>query len=226
MRSMFRSVLVTLVAVLAVGAVASASALAAPNWEVQEGGVWKALGTGESRNIVATGGAQVLHGSGLSAPEETRCEEVKGKGKIENTSTGGMGVFETFTYTKCKVIKPAGCALRSRGAALGTIELKPSATNLVEFEGGGVGDLFKAQKEPLAELEMREEANPENGCGILPLAPEKVTGQVVAKVEANGKLHFTTPEQVGSNLKCGSSAFRIVGEVSQELEGGGAIRAS
>jgi hypothetical protein len=126
MRSVFRSVFVALVAVLAVGAAVSASAFAAPVWEVKSGGVWKALGAGESKNVVVK---STTIGR-LSAPNEApyiECSAVQDKGGwIENTSSGGVGELKKIEFTGCRSIRPEGCEVKSPGETAGHISTAAS----------------------------------------------------------------------------------------------------
>jgi len=159
---------------------------------------------------------------------EVLCKKVEDEGWIENNAgvSNGIDLVSKTKYTECVVLKPTGCQVRSPGAPAGTIELKPIETKLVTFTGGGIGDLFKAENNlPFVELEFREEANLAKACGVIPLAAQKVTGQVVARVLASGKLSFTSPPQTGSTLKVGGFAAEYIGEVEQEMEGGGLIEA-
>jgi hypothetical protein len=238
MRSMFRSVLVALVAVLALGAVVSASASAAftKQWEVCEnvgaakghfesdlcskagGGdewEWKALAAGESRTVVDHGGRAQL-GGGLIG--EMTCQKVTSK----QTIFGGIpGTAEaTDTFTECTT-RNAGCKVKSAGGTYGTIVVPSHPAKLQEISGKLVENFEQNLKtEQLVTLEF----SPENeaACEGEGYVKGFVTGNVTAII--NGQdLIFSGP---GSGLKWFGTAFSLTVKSTQELTSGSAVRAS
>jgi hypothetical protein len=195
-------------------------------------GFGKCWVSGESRSVVAKGGLQLLLLP--SKGVEFTCGKVEGKVRIENTSEGGAGKFGKIKYTGCRAEtpKPGECQIKSPGEKAGNITTEENIeTKLVEYEGeSGVGDeLYHpegSRRGTFVKLDISLKSNETSACGLLPLK-SIVTKTLVGKVKG-GMLNFTEPPQRGSSLVFEelNTSFEIVGEVSQELEGGGAIRAS
>jgi len=248
MMSKLKVLLLSLLAVFAVGAVASASASALLWWVCLSG-----TGTTEYENNKCTktksGGHFILQllplntllattskGIGnqtLTAANglEITCTGVTDSGWIENNSTDSNGIdgSTSTVYTGCKVLKPkpggAECEVKSPNASgPGIIELETLETKLVTFSGGGMGDLFKPTNANniFVKLEITEKANLNNQCGSIPFVTE-VLGQVVGKVEASGKLNFTNPVQAGSSLDVGPSISATYTGVVENLGPSGAL---
>jgi hypothetical protein len=253
--SRVRVLMLSLLAVFAVGAAASASASALLWWECSKnpGGMGtkytnskcETTGSGEFElllaplnvklKVVSKGGSQVLKVPGLGGLE-LLCKTVKDKGWIENNGAASNGIdeIEELDFLECTVVTPAQspkCEVKKVGTAQGSIVINNLETKLVTFTGGGIGDLVKkAGSTTFVELEVGKEENTstkkfKKACGVVPTAAQKVEGQVVAKVEASGKLNFTNPAQEGSSLEMGNFAATYVGEVENEMEGGGLIEA-
>jgi hypothetical protein len=252
--SRVRVLMLSLLAVFAVAAVASASASALLWWvclsgtgateyenskceKTKSGGgfILQLLPLNMKLKVVSKGGTQVLKVPGLGGLE-LLCKTVKDKGWIENNGAASNGIdeIEELDFLECTVVTPAQspkCEVKKVGAAQGLILINNLETKLVTFTGGGIGDLVKkAGSTTFVELEVgkEEEASTKKfkkACGVVPKAAQKVEGQVVAKVEASGKLNFTNPAQEGSSLEMGNFTATYVGEVENEMEGGGLIEA-
>jgi len=234
MRSVFRSVLVALVAVLALGAVVSASAFASPGWEVKEGGAWKALGTGESRNVMVEGGTQVMAWSYSQGTSIVfTCGTVRSTGKIVGGNPG-TGEVSSISYSECGVSNISGCELKSPGNRAGKITTANAETTLVTFEGGGTGEKFShGGSGTWFEVEIGKEENEtthkfKKACGALPTMKLVGVGTVVSKLEtgAGGNLGesfaFTSPGQEGNDLTLASKPLTIAGsEVQAPASGEG-----
>jgi hypothetical protein len=249
-----RVLMLSLLAVFAVAAVASASASALLWWvclsgtgateyesnkcEKTKGGggfVLQLLPLNIRLNIVQKGGSQILGIPGLGG-FAILCKTVKNKGWIENNGAASNGIseIEELDFLECTVVTPAmtpKCEVKKVGAAAEFILINNLETKLVTFGGGGIGDLIqKAGSSLIVELEFGKEENSstkkfKKACGVIPAAAQKVEGQIVAKVEASGKLNLTNPAQEGTNLELGGFAATYVGEVENEMERGGLIEA-
>jgi hypothetical protein len=193
------------------------------------------LPLGVQLKITSKGGTQSLKVSGLGGLE-LLCKTVKDKGWIENNVAASNGIddIEELDFLECTVVTPAQtpkCEFKKPGAAAGSILINDLETKLVTFAGGGIGDLIKkAGSTTFVELEIGKEENSstkkfKKACGVIPTAAQKIEGQIVAKIEASGKLHFTDPAQEGTNLELGGFAATYAGEVENEMEGGGLIEA-
>jgi len=237
--------MLSLLAVFAVGAVASSSASALLWWvclagmgtteytnaecrtqQMGGGFVLQLLPLNMRLNIESKGvGNQVLKVPTLGGLEIV-CTAVTDTGWIENNGAAMNGIDEaaSIKYTGCTVVKPTGgCGVKTAGLAAGNITVSNVKTKLVTFTGGGIGDQFGETGTTFVALEIGKSENATTkkftvACGTIPLAGQKVEGQVVAKVEASGKLDFTEPAQEGSNLKVAGQAATYIGEVEQYME--------
>jgi hypothetical protein len=136
MRSMFRTVLAAFTAVLVLGAVASASALA-HEWKVNG----KALGKGEKKEVTYSGGKLRM---GPNAFEVT-CSTTTGKGKVQGpkgfAEPGGKGEATELKVTGCQPTseegEKRGCKVKTGGlptAKVGEIIATDLPTELTELE--------------------------------------------------------------------------------------------
>jgi hypothetical protein len=252
--SRVRVLMLSLLAVFAVAAVASASASALLWWvclsgtgateyennkceKTKSGGgfVLQLLPLNVKLKVVSKGGTQVMKVPGLGGLE-LLCKTVKYKGWIENNGAASNGIseIEELDFLECTVVTPAQspkCEFKKPGASAGLILINNLETKLVTFAGGGIGDLIKkVGSTAFVELEIGREENSstkkfKKACGIIPTAAQKIEGQVVAKIEASGKLHFTEPAQEGTDLELGGFTGAYVGEDENEMEGGGLLEA-
>jgi hypothetical protein len=133
--SKIRLVLLSLVAVLSVGAMLASSASAAIKFEWKVGGA--VLGEGESREFTTTtdGKEFVLKGSVGGVASELLSTEVSVEpgAKIIGGKPGTNE--ETVKFTGVKAIKPANCSVESEGSPLGTVITHALHTEIVESEG-------------------------------------------------------------------------------------------
>ena len=233
-----------MLAAFAVGAVASASASAAPLvWEVcleekitttkyQDSKCSKEEAAGKfgwmpievTLNITATGGKQelALPGPGI----KITCEKVKSAGNIK---TGGKDEVTELKYEECK-INIAGCeVVKSVGSKVKTtIEVPPPLkTELRSIEKGTallVIDLFEGKEGKFVVLEIGKKENAkgeaEGACGVLPTKVE-VSGMADGMPEGEA-LNF-----IGEGtLKAAGFAAEYRGNTTQKLENGKTFRAS
>jgi hypothetical protein len=134
-------VVVTVMAVFALAAFASASAFAAnPAWEVEEGGVAKLLAAGESREITAeANGNQELAATGVTLV----CSSVTLAAGA--TITGGEPGTdkETLVYGGCKV-KEKACEARTKGGAVAEQIQTSALKSTLAFETKAAAEASKA----------------------------------------------------------------------------------
>jgi hypothetical protein len=245
MSSRVKVLMLSLLAVFAVGAVASASASALLWWvclakangkyetnKCNSEGAKKEyekqlLPLGVQLKITSKGGTQLLKVAAI--PLEISCKTVKDEGWIENNTAASNGIDQAtkIEYLECVVLHHSTCKVKSPGLPVGKITLKNIPTKLVT-NSGVMGDQFGETGATFVKLELGETENGagelETACGVLPLEAT-VTGKVVGKVEASGKLNFTEPAQTGSALEVNGFAAEYVGVVENEMEGGGLIEA-
>ncbi len=136
MRSMFRSVLVAFVAVLALSAVAASSALATPEWLLKEKPVTK------STPVTLSKGTITLEDNGATGgPIEASCSS-SGKGTV---APGGAGTVTEFKLAKCTKIKTGQCKREEAKEEEDKEWVKslhlPWKTQLGEYKGGVIDTL-------------------------------------------------------------------------------------
>lgn len=249
----FRKILVCLIAVFAVGAVASASASAFNlEWEVQkcekvapgtgqftngtceilgapnefsETGALEKLAAGKKRSVTSSGGAFELKAGGKSV----HCTAVTDEGTITGGKPG-TDKATTITFTGCKN-GPLTCTAES-GTTKGTITVTNIPTVLVEREpaGGGakkLADEFKSKENANKEKEFVTLKFDKEGAACPEYPETKVKGQVAAEtVTGTGELNFPNPELKGNTLEAFGAAATLVGKDTQKGVGGGKVQAS
>jgi len=242
-----RVLLMSLLAAFAVGALASASASAAPFWEVCEVGPtteppakfdnhrcntqvkplsereweWKKLEAGKSYAVKSKGGAQKLI-LNTSPQIIITCTAVKDKGNIKGGAPGTDEVTE-LEYTGC-TINIVGCAVvKTAGAPNGTIVVPPPLKTELFEEGGVIKDRVSPNAGTLfvtIEIGKKEKnGKAEEKCGVLPVKNE-VKGTAVGKVEGEN-LRFAGE----GTLTVSGIESKLEGLDEQELENGWAFRA-
>jgi hypothetical protein len=227
--------LLSVLIVLAMSAIGSASALAAFNrqWQTcvnvgagngkfeesackKEGGgkewEWKTLAAGESKGVKDQGGTFVLNG----ITQTVTCKKVTSKGTIYGGTPGTDESSETFT--ECTT-KNAGCKVRSAGGTFGSVVVPPSKTKLEE-KSSKLVDNFEQNGTEFVTLEF----SPENeaACEGEGYVRGKVSGNVTGEVNG-GELKFPS---TGSALIYFGTAATLTGTSSQELAGGEGVRGS
>jgi hypothetical protein len=228
MRSMFRTVLVALLAVLALGAVASASA-SAHEWKVNGSPVVAA------KEVTFSGGSFEMEVRAFSF--SAKCRKVSGKGDVE---AEGKGKATELKLTECttNVIESPECLVKSAGAPAraGEIILAGIPTVLVEREshGGGakkLADEFKenATKKEMVKLEVGKEEETvthklKKPCGKFGVL-NTVKGEIAAEVSnAKEELIFPSPELEGNSLSFAGWALTWPdATVVQKVVGGGTL---
>jgi hypothetical protein len=211
MRSRFRTVLVSSLAVCALGAVVSASA-SAHEWKVNG----KPL-VGE-KEVTYSGGTVMMAIGG----KIIRCTSVTGKGSVKDKGAGTVGT----TFTGCTA-NSGQCAVKSVGAPAksGEIILTGLSTTLTERE-------TSKNVKVLAE-EVKDKAKPKEWVTLEFKGGEKacfgwftfkVKGKYAAEVvNSTESMNFPTPELRGNTLEGFGVAMTLVGNVKQTLVGGGVL---
>lgn len=198
-----RLILLSMFAVLAVGAVASSSASAA----CLDGGtnsVWCDHNFKEITNllVLGTSGLSLLVGRAGGGQVKIHCADDTFHGFLEKLGTGKG----TITYLTCSVVEPAGCGVNQPIEAKVTTSLTsgvmpPTAT----FTGAGANELF-------ATITITT-------CSIA--KAYEVTGlQTVELPDAEGFLvnHELVAKKTGSKLKFGTEAATYSGTALVHLD--------
>jgi hypothetical protein len=237
-----RVLLVSLLAVFAVSAIASASASAFNlEWEVCEKGTGTGTKFGEhkcnthpggaeewefkklvgTKNVVSKGGAFTLEVAG----KKITCTAVTDKGTITGGKPG-TDLAEKIVFTGCKA-GPNGCKAKSAGGAAETIEVTNIKTKLEEVAGKLV-DKFEQKTvgttKEFVTLEFEGAT-----CAGEGFVTTKVKGNVAAECKnlANGnvELNFPTPAIAQTpKLEAFGLAATLTGTTEEELENGWAHR--
>jgi hypothetical protein len=206
-----RVLLVSLLAVCAVSAVASASASALPAWTVN--GVRQTGGGTET--ITSSGGTFKLTAPGLVTLE---CTAETDSGTVTFTTPGKDAA--TITFTGCKVVGNASCVVTDAVHKVAGSITVSVATELVEpVPGSGViYDVFSPPAGGMTFVEIEL-----SNCGALN-GTYKVTGKTCGRVgpqAVKGKLTFSkaNSEACGVTLKLGAVTATLAGESKQEFSG-------
>jgi|ERR1039458_5081473 hypothetical protein len=236
-----RLILLSLLAVFAVGAIASASASAACLgghlcvWEVQatEGGAYAKVAAGEKLNVedesVAGAAGEFILKAGTA---EVKCKKVESYGTIEET---GKDIANVLRFTGCTT-GLTGCKVKSKGTAkVEEIVSTKIKTQLVtrgtgnvladEFKGKGAGEEFVT-------LEFGKKQKPlsfkmEEVCGGGYPATTQVIGEIAEEVINVAEVAGVTPAQVesifpatqlaGNTLEAFGVAATLTGKTIQKL---------
>jgi hypothetical protein len=231
-----RLILLGLLAVVAIGVVASASAseppvkcggkvTTTPNYCVAGYQLENAKGEAVSEKVVGTNGESILKATIASVSSEIKCEKGKSKGNIEDGSGGTVGKSTvTITFEGCKQIKPASCKLTSAGEK----ELKTTML-------GGTLVLTSGRLED--ELEPKEGAafagisieGKESSCVIAEVGKPKtfnITGSQRCELDSNNTeaeteaaAHKINCSPSGGSLKIGGNLAEMSDDATVELSG-------
>jgi len=205
-----RTLILSLFAVFAFSAVASASASAfSLRWHVNGA---EAAG----QEVESAGGAFTLTAGGKAV----NCTAVTDTGKVE---AGGKDLAKTITFTGCTA-NAGACTAETAGAAKGTIVVTNIPTKLEEREGKLVDNFEQnVAKKEFVTLKFDE------GGAECPNFPEtKVKGTVAAEVTnlANKKevsLTFPVGGLAGDTLNAFGVEASLEGTDTQNLKAGGEL---
>jgi hypothetical protein len=226
-----RLILLGLLAVLAVGVVATASAEPPP-----PSGSCTAPGTpaycvagaplvsaSEKTESTSSGGA-VLKATIASVSSEIKCKKGKSKGTIEGGAAGTVGKSTaTMVFEECEMIAPTNCKLNALDE--GEIETTLLKGELV-MTSGRVEDKLESKTGVFADIEIEGKTS---SCVIASVGKPKsfeVTGSQLCEVDTNNteaeteatthKIKCTNP--VG--LKVGGNKAEITSEAAVKLTSG------
>jgi hypothetical protein len=209
--------LVPLVAVLALGALASAASAKPLEWQKNGAALTK------TEEISLKGGRQTLSAAG----KNIQCEEIQGTGDVQ-PGAGGKGEV-TLHLSKCTTEK-TGCQVHSAGEPNGTITMANIATDLIIAETTkGVKLIAQELKENPKTKEFTTldfEGATETSCSFFGKSA-KMKGSVGAEISNTTESYFfPSPELEGNTLEMFGLAALWDGEqIKQELTGGGKLTA-
>ncbi len=207
--SKVRLIVLSMFAVLAVSAVASASASA---HEFLENGV----GITSTLTVTSTGGLFRL----VAGTKVIDCESANGSGLV---LPGGKSFVHDIHFLNCKTGQTK-CAVHSIGASNGLILLVNVPDLLVE-RAGVLADEF--QENPTTKEFITLQFTAETGGSCSEYPETKVKGQVAAKVNnVTESLEFTEPELTGNSLEAFGKTAKFFGTAKQSLGGGNKLTAN
>ena len=230
-----RLILLGLLAVVAIGVVASASAseppvkcggkvTTTPNYCVTGYQLENSKGEAVSEKVVGTNGESILRGTVATVTSEVKCGKGKSKGTIEDGAGGTVGKSKaTITFEECKLIKPANCKLTAaQEEEIETTELKGE----LELASGRVEDKLESKTGAFAGISIEGK---ESSCGIAEVGRPKtfnISGSQLceldssnAEVEAEAEKHKIICKTSGSSLKIGTNPAEIADEATVVLSG-------
>lgn len=226
-----RLILAGLLAAVAVGVVATASAepppptscvkvKTAPAYCIEGAALVSSSAEVEGTNS----GASILKGTIGSVTSEVKCEKGKLTGSIEGGAAGTPGKSTAkMTFEECKLVKPTNCELSSK--TIGTSELKD------ELELTGSGKRIEDKFEPktgnhFASIGIEGK---ESSCVIAHVGEEikfAVSGSQVCEVDTSNTVAET--EAITHKMKCvaaggleiGTNPAEMTSEVAVKLKSG------
>jgi hypothetical protein len=225
-----RLILAGLLAALAVGVVASASAEPPPPASCMKVGVpgycieGVPLVAGFAEVEGTNSGASILKGTIGMVTSEVKCEKGKLTGKIEGEAAGTAGKSKaTMTFEECALVTPTNCELTTK--TIGTSELKDE----LELTGSGkrIEDKFEPKEgNHFASIGIEGK---ESSCVIAHVGEEikfPVSGSQVCEVDTNNaeaETEATTHKMkctATGGLKINTNPAAITSEVTVKLKSG------
>jgi hypothetical protein len=229
-----RTLMICLLAVCALGAVASASASASNlEWEVcKEGGTekytehkcsnkgatgkwsWTKLAAGVKEKVVSEGGAFTLV---VFGDHTITCKKVKDKGTLTGGKPG-TGLAEEITFEECTT-EQGGCKVRSAGGTFGTIVMTNIPIKLEERTTSTKAIVIAVnfEQNPTTKefTTLQYEAEPGKSCSSYPEG--KLKGAIAAEAVGSGELNFPSPELVGNTWEMFDSPAKMTGKMTQAV---------
>jgi hypothetical protein len=227
-----RLILLGLLAVVAVGVVASTSGAEPPAGSCVTVTTAPAycvagvpLASGATEKFEGTNvGEATLKATVSSVKTEIKCEAGKSKGTIEDGAAGTVGKSAvTDTFEECKLLKPTNCKLTSAAEkAIKTTELKGE----LALTAGRVEDELESKTGVFAGIAIEGK---ESSCVIAEVGLPKnfnVTGSQLCEVDSSNSeaeteaaTHKIICKNSGSSLKVGGKA-EITSEATVKLTSG------
>jgi hypothetical protein len=230
-----RLILLGLLAVVAIGVVASASAseppvkcggkvTATPNYCVAGFQLENAKGEAVSEKVVGTNGESILRGTVASVTSEVKCGKGKSTGTIEDGASGTVGKSKaTITFEECKLVKPTNCKLTATQEE--EIETTPLKGEL-ELSSGRVEDKIEPKGGAFAGISIEGK---ESSCVIAEVGKPKtfnISGSQLCELdssnteaEAETATHKINCSASGGSLKIGGNLAEISDDATLELSG-------
>jgi len=184
---------------------------------------WVALMGTETEKLISAGGEFKL----AAGTKTVTCKKVLDLGTV---TSAGKGEATRITFEECSTSE-TGCLVKSPEGTNGTVVVTKVPTALVEREpsGGGPKKLAVEFKENATSKEFVTLQFEKSGGGACSTLPEtKVKGQVAAEVtnllNGNQELNFPSPELKGNSLEAFGVAAKLTGKDTEELESGAAFR--
>jgi hypothetical protein len=215
-----RLILLGLLAVLAVGVVATASAeppppsgsCTAPGIPAYCVAGAPLVSSSEKTESTSSGGA-VLKATVAGVTSEIKCKKGKSKGTIEGGTAGTVGKSTvTMVFEECEMIAPTNCKLNTLDE--GEIETAPLKGELV-MTAGRVEDKLESKTPIFATIEAEGKTS---SCAMAPLGKVKsyeVTGSQLCEVDANNTEAET--EAATHKIKCTNPVGLKVGGNKAEM---------
>jgi hypothetical protein len=227
-----RLILAGLLAALAVGVVASASAeppppascmkVGVPGYCIEGVPLVAGFAEVEGTNI----GASILKGTVGMVTSEVKCEKGKMTGTIEGGAAGTAGKSTAImTFEECALVTPTNCELSAGSKTIETVELKD------ELELTGSAKRIEDKFEPKTGTTFTSVGfeGKESSCVIAHVGEEikfKVSGSQVCEVDTSNTVAET--EATTHKMKCvttgglkiGTNPAEITSEVTVKLKSG------
>ena len=230
-----RLILLGLLAVVAIGVVASASAseppvkcggkvTTTPNYCVAGFQLENSKGEAVSEKVVGTNGESILKGTVASVTSEVKCGKGKSTGTIEDGAGGTVGKSKaTITFEECKLIKPANCKLTA--AQEEEIETTPLKGEL-ELSSGRIEDKIESKTVASLPGSASKAKNLHVGLrkwGNLKLSPSRVLSYVnstrATPKRKRKPTHKINCSASGGSLKIGGNLAEMSDNATVELSG-------
>ena len=210
---LIRSVLVMLVAVVALGAVTSGSAFAS-------GLEWTAgaVPVTKSEEVKISGGKLKI----VAGVKLIECTGMTGKGTV---GVSGTGELTEVKWTGCKTSEP-GCIVKTAGGSYGTIVMAHIPTQLgLRKDSGGLevaADDIKENSTSKEFMTLQFAAEAGGACKEFP--ETKIKGQVAGEIN-NGEeaIEFREPELQGNTFEFFGKAAKMFTTYKQQLTSGLAL---
>jgi hypothetical protein len=233
--SRIKVIMVAMLAVFALGAVASASASAAPVWEecagtgTLKGPLCEPGSTGTAgwvevkvaKAVTSSGGEFILK----AGTNEVKCTKVTDKGTV---GPGSVDLAEEIKFEDCTTATK-GCEVKNKGGTLGTVVVTEIPTKLEEIEGKVVDTFSQKTVGTTKEFVTLEFSG--STCSAAGYTTTKVKGDVAAEVknETNGTVTLTFPKTaipVATKLEAFGVSATLSGSDNEKLASGVGLRVS
>jgi hypothetical protein len=210
--SRVKLMIVSLLAVFAVGALSASSALAAHEWLRNGAALTK------TEEVLSEGALFALNAAG----KEISCKKLK---DIADISPGTKSLVLDLHFLEC-VTTVATCFVHSPGAANGLILVgdAPDELVLVENHSGVVVLADEFKENPNSKEFVTLEFEPESACKPAGYVKTKVKGHVAGEVSGE-LITFPNPELKGNTLEAFGSASTFFGDDKQMFTLGGTLSA-